>query len=105
MKRPGPPLSDRGAFVSVPRPSEAGNVVNIRRPRRNFKPCARRRITAVENSLAHQVAARVGGQRAAGRDWATVLIDIDRSWPDLTFRVCLLGLFLAELEFEHGRRQ
>jgi hypothetical protein len=66
---------------------------------------ARRPITPEENSLAHQVAARVGGQRAAGRDWATVLIDIDRSWPDLTFRVCLLGLFLAELEFEHGRRQ
>jgi hypothetical protein len=62
-------------------------------------------LTPEENSLAHEVAAYVADLRASGSDWDCALIQIDKAWPRLSYRLAIAGLFLAQLQHEQKQQK
>jgi hypothetical protein len=76
--------------------------VSARRPTHAKRP-KRPPLTPEQRELAHAIAARVGDLQEAGSGWDNILIDLDKTWPHLPFRLAVAGLFLAEEA--HQRRQ
>jgi hypothetical protein len=75
-----------------------------REPRR--RPLAERpALTADERRLAYTVAAFISCQRAMGSPVDAALIELDKAWSSLPFRVALGGLFLDQLQPRGGTRE